>query len=288
MKKFHGDLLMLLSLLAADGAGVYIYGRHFLINVLVTAAVCAVLDLVLTVARAERVEPFDVKGICTGLAIAGMVSPAADLKICLYGAVFAVCVRHITGDIFPGAAAGYIFAELSFPAEVLSYPRPVRLDAAAPDMLIRSGDLAAYRDNASALELLIGRVPGPPAAASAVLIAVCAAALIFSRKASPAVILAGALPVIVSVMQSGAAGAAYLGGMYLYVLVFIIADRDYLPQKKASRLIYGIAVSLLYMMISNISEVSFPIVYAAILAAPFRFMERAEEKAAKTVQEGVE
>ncbi|MBR4223373.1 MAG: RnfABCDGE type electron transport complex subunit D [Oscillospiraceae bacterium] len=278
--KFPADMLLTVSLAAADGAAINIYGGHMLINVLVCVAICFGADLLLTVIRAKHADPYDMTVVCTGLAIAGMMSPAAPWKVCIYAAVFAMCVRHITGDIFPPAAVGYIFAELSFPSSVLRYPRPGIITDMSPDTMIRSADINTFLDDTqySGLDILIGRIPGPAAAGSAILIGVCAVVLICARRISLTVLLTGTIPVLISMARSGIGAAeAYLGGMYLFVLVFIIADKDYLPQRKLSCVLYGLAVSAVYMIAVNISQLSFPIVYAVILTAPLRYLEKPSE-----------
>ena len=282
-KKTIACIMPAVALAAADGAAVYIYGVRMLIVIGICAGVCFVCDILCTVLSHKHIDPYDLSAVCTGLAIAGMLPASVPYTLCAAACVFAVCVvKHPLGGIIPPSAAGYIFAELSAPMQVLRYPRAAKIPLGTEPDLIARGDINAFSVNSpySDMELLVGRAPGPAAAGFIVVIVICAVVLIYSGRVSGIVYLGGLFPAVWAYCIHGidSAKALLLGSMHLFVLTFIISDTDNIPKTRKARLAFALYVCAVLIMIREISEVSYPAVYAVMLTAPFRLLERTEEK----------
>ncbi|MBQ5316150.1 MAG: RnfABCDGE type electron transport complex subunit D [Oscillospiraceae bacterium] len=280
-KDIAGSAVLAVSLMAADGAAVYCYGLRALIVVVICAGVCVLCDMICTVARRRHLDLSDLSSLTTGLALAAMFPASVPYWVCVMSCVFAVCVvKHPLGGLVPPAAAGYIFAELSFPAGVLRYPRMGILAIGnITDGLYRLSDMNVFSDNSpySDFEMMIGRIPGPMACGFVVLHVICALVLVYSHKSSLTVFL---MPVVTTVLWCGVfdgadrARAALFGGMLVFCSAYISSAVGYVPEKKASRVIYAVFLSAVTIAVTEISAVESPAVYACVLCAPFRTLEK--------------
>ncbi|MBQ5310963.1 MAG: RnfABCDGE type electron transport complex subunit D [Oscillospiraceae bacterium] len=282
-KDITGSAVLAVSLAAADGAAVWCYGARALVVTLVCVCVCVLCDVICTVMRRRRLDVHDLSSLVTGLAMAAMLPASVPLRVCVISCVFAVCVvKHPLGGIIPPAAAGYIFAELSFPQSVLRYPKTGILPVGAvTDGLYRLADLNVFSDNSpyTDFELIIGRVPGPMACGFIVLHVICAVVLFASKKSSLPVFL---LPVVSTVLWCAAihgtdkAKWALFGSMLVFCSAYISSLSEYVPAKPLSRIFYAMCLSVTVIAVSEISAVESPAVYACVICAPFRFLEKSQ------------
>ncbi len=280
-KNITGSAVLAVSLMAADGAAVYCYGLRALTVVVLCVGVCMLCDIVCSVARHRHLDAEDLSSLTTGLALAAMFPASVPYRVCILSCVFAVCiVKHPLGGLIPPAAAGYVFAELSFPMGVLRYPRMGTLAVgSASDGLYRLSELNVFSDNSpySDFELIIGRVPGPMACGFIVLHIICALVLVLSKKSS---LLTFLLPVVCTVTWCGVFDGAetvrkaLFGGMLVFCSAYISSVNGYVPEKPLSRLGYALFLSAVTIAVTEISTVESPAVYACILCAPFRTLEK--------------
>lgn len=270
----------ILAVLAA--MAVYYYGARAAIVTAVCVGVCLAADTLCLILRRKHLHIHDLSSVITGLTLAVMLPASVSYKAAAAAGLFAVCIaKHPFGgrghEIVNCAAAGYIFAELSFPRSVLLYPKPF---AELPLGNIVSGGLlpsftrtaaASGTGNYSDLELLIGNFTGPMGCTCTVLVTVCALVLI-QQKAISAGAFLGEMAVVLgaSFLKSGAAGLklTLTGGMLVFAAAFLTADTNIAPQKPWARLFYGILAGLLTAAVSQISALENPAVYACIIAAP--------------------
>lgn len=104
------------------------------------------------------------------------------------------------------------------------------------------------------------------------LLAVCAMILLAWRTVSAAVLLIPAVSVFVyEAAMVGVSGAKYavFGNMLIFGLLFLVCDFNLQVHTCAGRIIYGLICGLLIIVISEISSVENPVVYASVIAAPF-------------------
>ncbi len=258
---------------------VYYYGLRAAVVSLVCVAVCTAADWICLILRGKKLHIHDISPVAAGLTIAVMMPASVPYTVAAAACVFAVCcAKHPFGghgcELFSCAAAGYIFAELSFPSAVLSYPKPfteLALSNTVTQPLYSAVSSAAAIKNYSAIEVLIGNYSGPMGCTFIILTAVCAVYLM-SRKAVSFAAFAAQTGVFMlwSFFMGGTAsvGAALSGGMFIFASAFLTCDSSLVPSGTAGRLFYGTAAGILLICVSGISSLSYPAVYVSVLAAP--------------------
>lgn len=278
----HSDFVISVRIIAAlliiAAMSVYYYGLNALLVTIVTTAACCAADVACILIRGKRLHMHDLSAVVTGLTLSMMLPSSVSYTTAAAAAVFAICIaKHPFGghghEIFNAAAAGWIFASLSFPDEVLLCPKPFTLfeaENSSGNILYQPGAVSSA--GISGYELLIGAVPSPMGTGAVVLLAVCAVILIASRVISGAVlIISAAAAFVCGFSDGGFSGAAYelCKGMLIFGAVFLLCDFNIVPKIGAGRILYGLICGLLIIVMSNISSVENPVVYTAVISAPF-------------------
>ncbi|MCI5751874.1 MAG: RnfABCDGE type electron transport complex subunit D [Oscillospiraceae bacterium] len=277
--QIHGNILMCLMVLL--GMAVYYYGLRALVTAALSAAVCVFCDFVCVKMRKRDVDFSDLSSLCTGLAIALMMPASVPYYIIVICGVFGTAiVKHCFGghgcEIFSPACAAYIFAEICYSSEVLSYPkvfdRPDLRSAVSNDLFPSFSKTmqTATTSPVSDYEMLIGRCLSPMGTGIIVLLAVMGIYLMAVRISSFEVFLSQTAVYALSalILGGGASGIKYdiCGGMYLFVSIFIICRNA--PKTLKGRIIYGICSGALIGIFRYCALAENPAVYAAVIAAP--------------------
>lgn len=279
---FQNMAVMMAVLAVLTGMSVYSYGIRALILAAVCLLTCWAVDSVCLILRRRSLHIHDLSPMITGLTIAVMMPASVPYHIAVAACVFAICIaKHPLGchgsEIINCAAAGYIFAELSFPQWVLMYPKPFA-DLPADNIptvtlykSLSSTALTSGLQNYSGIELLIGNFTGPMGCTFTVLTAVCALFLM-SRRAISA-------PAFFGEIGAAAAGSLLLGGMSSMRMVLVggmtlfaailTSDRAFVPKKITAQLLYGLFAGILLLAVMRISALENPAVYVCVIAAPF-------------------
>ena len=275
---FGAESSLTAVLLVLCAMGVYYYGPRAAAVAAVCAASCLGADIVCVILRKKRLRIHDLSPIVTGLAIACLLPASVPYTIAAGACVFAVCIaKHPFGgrgcEIICPAAAGYIFAELSFYRQTHFYPKPFEplgLANTVTEQLYRAFSGGVSGGEFSELELLVGSTPAPLGCTGAVTVMVCGAAVIFM----------GAYPRSVLISET----AVFLGYIFLFgnkspaacaVDMFagaVLSCGGHIPEKLSGRIIFGIISGILIIIVSEISTLRFPAVYACVIAAPFAFL----------------
>ncbi len=280
---FQGMLMIAAVLAVFAMMSVYYYGMRALAVTAVCVLTSWALDVLCLIIRGKSLHIHDISPIMTGLMIAVMLPATVPYTVAAAACAFAVCIaKHPFGghkyEIVSSAAAGYIFAELSFPQAVLLYPKPfaeLPLSNIVNIPLYSSfskSAMVATSTNYSDFELLIGNFTGPMGCTFTVLTAVCAAVLI-SRKSISAAVIIGELCTVI--LWSGLTGGAdeiktvLAGGMLVFTAAFISADYRFAPKNTAARIFFGVLTGIMIIAVSEISALENPAVYACIIMAPF-------------------
>ncbi|MGN0637430.1 MAG: RnfABCDGE type electron transport complex subunit D [Huintestinicola sp.] len=280
---FGAMINMLLVLLVTAAMSVYYYGMRAAVLCLLCVGVCWGLDVLCLIIQRKSLHIHDVSPIITGLTIALMLPASVPYTIAAAACAFAICIaKHPLGghgrEIFNCAAAGYIFAELCFPAAVLSYPKPMTslpLTNVITEGLYPSFTSAAMRSTSASytdIELLIGNFTGPMGCTFTVLTAVCALYLI-SRKAISGTVFFTELAIVLG--WSLAAGGVFrvktalVGGMLLFGSSVLSCDNGIVPKTFPEKILFGVISAAILIAAGEISRLENPVVYAAVLAAPF-------------------
>ncbi|MGN1090123.1 MAG: RnfABCDGE type electron transport complex subunit D [Huintestinicola sp.] len=279
---FHIMASMLLVLAVFDGMAVYCYGQRALAVILVCVLVCWGTDALCLIMRRKSLHIHDLSPIITGLALAAMLPASMPFTAAAAASVFAIAIaKHPLGghgyEIFSPAAAGYIFAELSFPQHVLAYPKP--FEKLPMDNVIWTGLSKSFSAGAgvsgnqgySDFELLIGSFAGPMGCTFTVLTIVCIFVLFFRKAVSPAVFF-GEVGVFlawnIAFGTEQSIRTAIFGGMTLFAAAMFTAHGNHIPKGIASRIFFGLFAGLLMIAVSAMSALENPAVYVSIIAAP--------------------
>lgn len=280
---FGAMVHMLGVLLVLDLMSVYYYGSRAALVTLTAVGTCWAADILCLILRRKPLHIHDISAVITGLAIAAMLPASVPYTVAAAASLFAVCIaKHPFGghgcEIFSCAAAGYIFAELSFPSAVLSYPKPfasLSTENIVSETLTGSftgASMNASSVSYSGLELLIGKFPGPMGCTFTVLTVVCAAVLMGRKAISSAVFLTELFTVLLwSFVTDGVFGlnAAAVGGMLIFGIMTLSCDYSMVPGSTGERIFFGFVSAVIIIIISEISTVENPVVYASVIAAPF-------------------
>lgn len=275
------NMLLVLSVTAA--VSVYYYGMRAALLCGLCVGVCWGLDVLCLILRRKSLHIHDVSPIITGLTIALMLPASVPYTIAAAACAFAICIaKHPLGghgrEIFNCAAAGYIFAELCFPQAVLSFPKPMTdlpLANIITEGLYPSFTSAAMHSTSASytdIELLIGNFTGPMGCTFTVLTAVCALYLI-SRKAISGTVFFTELALVLG--WSFAAGGVFrvktalVGGMLLFGLSVLSCDKGIVPKTLPEKILFGVVSAVVLIAADEISKLENPVVYAAVLSAPF-------------------
>lgn len=273
-----GAVLMILDLMA-----VYQYGIRALLVTAVCVAVCWSADAMCLMLRHRPLHIHDLSAVVTGLTISAMLPASVPYTIAAAASVFAVCAaKHPFGghgcEIFNCAAVGYIFAELSYPSSVLMYPKPMTelplsnyIDTVLYSSFSKTSmvaDSSMYSD----FELVIGSFAGPMGCTFTVLIFVCAMVLISQRAISGIVFFTELSAVLLWKFAQGGISevkVSLAGGMLLFGIMILSCDNASGLKSKRERFLFGLLSGLLIIAVSEISTLENPVVYAAVIAAPF-------------------
>lgn len=284
---------MLLCLLVILGMAVYYYGIRAAAVAVVTTAAAVLSDMLCVWVRAAcdtdgtqnaKHYPSDISAVVMGLTVSLMLPAAVPYYVGVTAGVFAsVIAKHAFGgkgcEIFSGAAAGYLFAELCWPESVLSYTMPFdypALSSTVSNTLYQSFSGTMLNASSSAVtdfELMLGKFAAPMGGGIIILLAVSAVYLMGKGASSPIVIVSeiltyGLLSFLINSFDISAVKYDIICGMTLFVAVFISSNILYAPENKKARLGYGLLTGVLMFIFRYYARVENPIVYAVIIAAP--------------------
>lgn len=279
---FGAMAYMLTVLIVLNLMAVYYYGLRALLVALTATGTCLAADMLCLIFRRKPLHIHDISAAITGLTLSAMLPASVPYTVAAGAAVFAICIaKHPFGghghEVFNCAAAGYIFAELSYPSAVLSYPKPfstLSLSNIVPETLTSSFTKSAMVASSSSytdFELLIGNFTGPMGCTFTVLVLVCALVLI-SRKAISSAVFFTALGTVLlwSLATDGVYGlkTSLAGGMLVFGIMALCCDYSLVPKTTGQRIMFGFASAVMIIAVSEISSLENPVVYASVLAAP--------------------
>ncbi|MGN0665933.1 MAG: RnfABCDGE type electron transport complex subunit D [Huintestinicola sp.] len=288
---FSAMATQLIALIVLLLIAVYYYGARAAVVAGVTVGTALVLDAVCIVIRGKKLHIHDISAVITGLTLALMMPASVPYTVAAAAAAFSICIaKHPFGghgnELFSCSAAGYIFAVLSFPTQMLSYPKPftyVGLENTVTEPLFSSFSKSmtfATNTNTGDFELLIGRFIGPMGATAIILLIVCALVLMFRRAISSLVFIYELGTIMVYKLASGGFEGAKLslaGGMLIFGIMFLTCDISVTPRSNGSCILFGVICGLMVIFFEMISTVENPVVYAAVICAPIaRLLDRAD------------
>lgn len=250
---------VIIALLPATFAGIYYFGAHAAINVVVAIVGAVAAEFIVQKAMKRTVTISDLSAVVTGLLLAMNVPPSLPWWIMLIGSVFAIVVAK---QVFGGLGHNFINPALaaramllaSWPVQMTTWSSPAGADAVAtatPLAIIKGAEAAA---NVSMFDLFIGRNGGCIGETSAVLLLLGGIYLIYRGVISyyiPVVYIATVY--ILTTLFSGfdvAMGAYNIlsGGLFLGAF-FMATDYASSPVNTRAQIVYAFGCGFLTSVI---------------------------------------
>lgn len=243
------------------------YGPRVLVLLAVSVLTCCILDGLANFVVHRYYNFRDFSPIVTGLIIPLMMPATAQYRMVVVTGAVAILVAKapfggVGENFFNPAAAGLAFAAACWPEKMFSYPLPFSSLPLWDTAAVQVSNSAAFSlklggvPNANLQDMLLGLLPGPMGATSALVILACLLFLAYRRTIRLTLPLsflgAAALFAYVFPRTSADAGMGVLwellSGSLLFGAVFMFTDPVTSPKRRSSCALYG-AVSGLVTMI---------------------------------------
>ena len=157
--------MVVLSLIPAGIAGVYIFGLGAFQAIILGVVSAVITEMVLQLVTKKKVTILDGSAVLTGLLLAYNLPPNVPFWLPIIGSVFAISIgKQIFGglgqNIFNPALVGRVFLMASWPKYMTTFTKPLNYDAitsATPLAMIKEGKLM---EKISYLDLFLGNRGG--------------------------------------------------------------------------------------------------------------------------------
>lgn len=274
--------LLLLPLLLF--AGVY-YGMRPVLLVLIGVATANLCELIACLLMRRRPSLTDGSATLTGMLIGLLMSPLSPYWLPALATGFAILVvkmpfgGHGYEPFSP--AAGLALVTQCFPAQLFTYPAPnltqplplgdlsAVVTETSPAGMLMAGTAPAYTTPA----WLLGQIPGPAGAVSAVLLLACMLGLFLRRITSPLITLpyiatcalwALAFPRIDAAPLTGVV-VELCAGYLLFAGIFLLPTSVCVPRHWLGRIVYGVGGGCLAMLLRGIGRFEEGACFAVLL-----------------------
>lgn len=279
------DVLFALALLLV--LPIIRYGWRPAVMAVLTAAVCAVAELLFSLIQTRNSGLNDCSPMVTGFIIVMLLPVNAPMWLPCVAGLFAIVVAKCpfgsTGrNPFNPAAAGMAFATVCWPNLVFTYCDPntsknlplladcaVRA-AVSPDAVLKTG----LKPQILPFDMLWGVFPGPLGTTAVLVVAACGLYLFFKRTArweiSLCFLLAAALiaAFFPRIATSALTSVKYelLSGSLLFCAVFLVTDPVTSPHTAFGRCLYGLLAGALVMVFRLFGAFQQGAVFAILIA----------------------
>ena len=239
---------VLIAMLPAAAFGVFQFGFHALLVIIITMAACALSEYVYEYALGKPITIMDGSALVTGMILALNMPANIPLWIPVLGGVFAiVVVKQLYGGLGQNfmnpALAGRCFLLISFAGKMSNFT----LDGwsgATPLAQLKAGQAV------DVTAMFIGRIPGTIGEVSVIALLVGAAYMVAKKVISLRIpltyILTTAVFVFIFGQQDlGFVAAHVCGGGLIFGAFFMATDYVTSPITPNGQLVYGVCLGLL-------------------------------------------
>jgi len=288
VQSLMGDMLVALAFLYA--MPVFFYGFRVVKNLIVSLAVCYILDLLTRRLRDGKFAFFDLSPLVTGAILPLLFPASVDIWIILAADLFAVLVvKHPFGGLgnnpFNPAAAAFCFCAISWSDKVFSYTRPmqwlnvfgsigenVRFDETTAQNLSNGG-----RPLTDFFDMLSGNVAGAAGATSVIVILAAGAYLLYRRaisiQISAGVIIGAAVfALLFPRISTGRLESLWFeltSGVLLFGAVFMAPEPVTSCKHPYAKWIYGISIGIITMLFRHFGKMELAFPFALLIANSF-------------------
>ena len=274
---------VLLALLPAALFGIYNFGPHALLLILISMATCVATEAVYEHFMHKKLTIKDYSAAVTGLLLALNLPPSAPWWIPVIGGVFAVLVvKQLFGGLGQNfmnpALAARCFLLISFTGRMTNFAVPESAWGNVVDTVSGATPLAALKagESVDIMSLFLGNVQGTIGETSALAILVGAAILLGTKVIDCRIPLTYIGTFAVFVLLFGGHGfdinylAAHLfGGGLMLGAWFMATDYVTTPITKKGQLVYGVCLGVftgLFRIFGGSAEgVSYTIIFCNLL-----------------------
>ena len=249
---------VLLALLPAALFGIYNFGPHALLLILISMATCVATEAVYEHFMHKKLTIKDYSAAVTGLLLALNLPPSAPWWIPVIGGVFAVLVvKQLFGGLGQNfmnpALAARCFLLISFTGRMTNFAVPESAWGNVVDTVSGATPLAALKagESVDIMSLFLGNVQGTIGETSALAILVGAAILLGTKVIDCRIPLTYIGTFAVFVLLFGGHGfdinylAAHLfGGGLMLGAWFMATDYVTTPITKKGQLVYGVCLGV--------------------------------------------
>ena len=271
-----------IALVPALAAGYLLFGLRTLLIAAVCAATAVVADMICQKITDRPLTPGDFNALYMGLLFALLMPPTVPLWIPVVGVAFAVVIgKHFFGGLgtnpFSPVLIGLMVVRLSWSDDVSRWIMPHSTGSAAVNAMEAPVEIlkkfgAAFVQDVSARELLLGLVPGP--------IGVCALAVLVGgifllvRKRICITVPAGFLVGVYAfaAWKYGADPAAFappmfhvLAGSVMLGAFFLATDFSSSPVTLPGKIIFGLGCGAMTMLIRTFGAWPDGVILAVLL-----------------------
>lgn len=274
---------VLLALLPAALFGIYNFGPHALLLILISMATCVATEAVYEHFMHKKLTIKDYSAAVTGLLLALNLPPSAPWWIPVIGGVFAVLVvKQLFGGLGQNfmnpALAARCFLLISFTGRMTNFAVPENAWGKVVDTVSGATPLAALKagESVDVISLFLGNVQGTIGETSALAILIGAAILLGTKVIDCRIPLTYIGIFAVFVLLFGGHGfdmsylAAHLfGGGLMLGAWFMATDYVTTPITKKGQLVYGVCLGVftgLFRIFGGSAEgVSYAIIFCNLL-----------------------
>lgn len=274
---------VLLALLPAALFGIYNFGPHALLLILISMATCVATEAVYEHFMHKKLTIKDYSAAVTGLLLALNLPPSAPWWIPVIGGVFAVLVvKQLFGGLGQNfmnpALAARCFLLISFTGRMTNFAVPENAWGKVVDTVSGATPLAALKagESVDVMSLFLGNVQGTIGETSALAILIGAAILLGTKVIDCRIPLTYMGTFAVFVLLFGGHGfdmsylAAHLfGGGLMLGAWFMATDYVTTPITKKGQLVYGVCLGVftgLFRIFGGSAEgVSYAIIFCNLL-----------------------
>ena len=274
---------VLLALLPAALFGIYNFGPHALLLILISMATCVATEAVYEHFMHKKLTIKDYSAAVTGLLLALNLPPSAPWWIPVIGGVFAVLVvKQLFGGLGQNfmnpALAARCFLLISFTGRMTNFAVPESAWGNVVDTVSGATPLAALKagESVDIMSLFLGNVQGTIGETSALAILVGAAILLGTKVIDCRIPLTYIGTFAVFVLLFGGHGfdinylAAHLfGGGLMLGAWFMATDYVTTPITKKGQLVYGVCLGVFTGLVrifgGSAEGVSYAIIFCNLL-----------------------
>ena len=274
---------VLLALLPAALFGIYNFGPHALLLILISMATCVATEAVYEHFMHKKLTIKDYSAAVTGLLLALNLPPSAPWWIPVIGGIFAILVvKQLFGGLGQNfmnpALAARCFLLISFTGRMTNFAVPENAWGKVVDTVSGATPLAALKagESVDVMSLFLGNVQGTIGETSALAILIGAAVLLGTKVIDCRIPLTYIGTFAVFVLLFGGHGfdmsylAAHLfGGGLMLGAWFMATDYVTTPITKKGQLVYGVCLGVftgLFRIFGGSAEgVSYAIIFCNLL-----------------------